>query len=428
MPTNNELTTILNEKVDTTDLDNYVPKTDDDGHGNQSIYSPAGITMFAADEHGIVNSTGTFGAGGWYVSSPQGTFQTSANTIYRGTLGIDEDSVVWEKTAPQQIPAATSEKNGLMSAADKGKLDALPTNEQLTEELGDKADSADLAEVATSGSYNDLTDKPTIPAAQVQSDWNEGDTTSKAYIKNKPTIPTVPANVSAFNNDAGYLTEHQNITGKADKVSNPTNGNFAALDSNGNLTDSGHKHSDYLTEHQSLNDYVQKSQTAGLLKNDGTIDTTQYLTQHQDISGKANKNEMSVVPGTGVDADKTTISLKQGMSATVLTTHQDISGKENAMPITTATGTTLTAVVGKYYRLDNVGTLDITLPTITGATKLQAITFLLVCGSSALVRFTPQDSETILYQEDFALESDTIYEVTALGNGSEWTLSRVIYE
>ena len=106
----------------------------------------------------------------------------------------------------------------------------------------------------------------------------------------------------------------------------------------------------------------------------------------------------------------------------------NVSGKENAMPITTATGATLTAVAGKYYRLDNVGTLDITLPTITGATKLQAITFLLVCGSSALVRFTPQDSETILYQQDFALEADTTYEVTALWNGSEWTLSRVIYE
>lgn len=267
---------------------------------------------------------------------------------------------------------------------------------------GGKADSAELAEVATSGSYNDLTDKP--------------------------TIPTVPTNVSAFNNDAGYLTEHQNITGKADKVSNPTNGNFAALDSNGNLTDSGHKHSDYLTEHQSLNNYVQKSNTQGLLKNDGTIDTTQYLTQHQDISGKANKNEMSVVPGTGVDADKTTISLKQGMSATVLTTHQDITGKENTMPIITATGETLTAVVGNYYRLDNVSTLAITLPTIVGATKLQAITFFITCGLSALVTFVPQGTETILKQEGFVLEDNTKYEVAALWNGSEWTLSRVIYE
>lgn len=251
---------------------------------------------------------------------------------------------------------------------------------------------------------------------------------NKAYLKYIVSQKNLPTKTSELTNDSGFLTQHQDITGKADKVINPTNGNFAALDSNGNLTDSGHKHSDYLTQHQDLSNYVQKSQTAGLLKNDGTVDTNQYLTQHQDISGKANKNEMNVVPGTGVDVDKTTITLKQGMSATVLTTHQDISGKENAMPIATATGETLTAVVGNYYRLDNVGTLAITLPTIVGATKLQAITFLIVCSSSALITFVPQGSETILYQEDFALEADTTYEVTALWNGSEWTLSRVIYK
>lgn len=35
-------------------------------------------------------------------------------------------------------------------------------------------------------------------------------------LTNKPTIPTVPTNVSAFTNDAGYLTEHQDISDKAD--------------------------------------------------------------------------------------------------------------------------------------------------------------------------------------------------------------------
>lgn len=45
------------------------------------------------------------------------------------------------------------------------------------------------ANVAFTGSYNDLNDKP--------------------------TIPTVPTNVSAFANDAGYLTQHQDISGKA---------------------------------------------------------------------------------------------------------------------------------------------------------------------------------------------------------------------
>lgn len=46
-----------------------------------------------------------------------------------------------------------------------------------------------LATVATSGSYNDLSDKPTIPAAQVNSDWDA--TSGVAQILNKPTLATV---------------------------------------------------------------------------------------------------------------------------------------------------------------------------------------------------------------------------------------------
>lgn len=54
------------------------------------------------------------------------------------------------------------------------------------QDISGKANVSDLATVATSGSYNDLS--------------------------NKPTIPTVPTNVSAFTNDAGYLTEHQSLS------------------------------------------------------------------------------------------------------------------------------------------------------------------------------------------------------------------------
>lgn len=198
-------------------LNEYVPKMDDDGHGNMSIYSPGNIALTLANEQGFVNQTGSFWAGGWSVSSPAGKFQTFGNSIYRGTMGFDHDSVVWEQTATQQIPTATTSAPGIMSAEDKGKLNDLPTATELAQELGGKANSVDLAEVATSGSYNDLTNKPTIPAAQVQSDWNESDTTSKAYIKNKPTIPTVPTNVSAFNNDAGYITA-SDVAAKQDKM------------------------------------------------------------------------------------------------------------------------------------------------------------------------------------------------------------------
>ena len=119
-----------------------------------------------------------------------------------------------------------------------------------------------LATVATTGSYNDLTNKPTLVQIfddlsdvslgtvsegkilkytsgswsaedessggenNVQADWNESSSSSDAYIQNKPSIPSAqiqtdwtqsnsssldfiknkPTNVSAFTNDAGYIT------------------------------------------------------------------------------------------------------------------------------------------------------------------------------------------------------------------------------
>lgn len=43
-----------------------------------------------------------------------------------------------------------------------------------------------------------------------------------------------------------FLKQHQDISGKADKVTGATNGNFAGVDSNGNPTDSGKKPSDFI--------------------------------------------------------------------------------------------------------------------------------------------------------------------------------------
>ena len=85
-----------------------------------------------------------------------------------------------------------------------------------------------------SGSYSDLTNKPTIPAAQIQVDWDQSNSTSLDFIKNKPTIPTVPTNVSSFTNDAGYLTSIGNITlDDLDGVSTSGVGNGQVLKYNG---------------------------------------------------------------------------------------------------------------------------------------------------------------------------------------------------
>jgi len=63
------------------------------------------------------------------------------------------------------------------------------------------AKTADLAQVAKTGSYNDLADKPTIPST--------AGLASTKYVDDKVAeivIPEVPTKVSAFENDKGYLT------------------------------------------------------------------------------------------------------------------------------------------------------------------------------------------------------------------------------
>ena len=67
--------------------------------------------------------------------------------------------------------------------------------------LATKADAADLATVATTGDYDDLLNKPSIPAAQVQSDWGQSDNTQVDYIKNKPTIPRYATDLPISSND-----------------------------------------------------------------------------------------------------------------------------------------------------------------------------------------------------------------------------------
>ena len=89
-------------------------------------------------------------------------------------------------------------------------------NAALASALNAKANSADLATVATSGSYNDLTDKPTIPSGQIQSDWWQTNTSAVDYIKNKPTVPT---NTSQLNNDSWYITSAYHDSSKQDVLS-----------------------------------------------------------------------------------------------------------------------------------------------------------------------------------------------------------------
>ena len=75
-----------------------------------------------------------------------------------------------------------------------------------------------LSTVATSGSYDDLTDKPSIPAAQVQSDWAQSDNTQVDFIKNKPTVPVIETATITNTPIATFTDGADNVPVKSLKV------------------------------------------------------------------------------------------------------------------------------------------------------------------------------------------------------------------
>lgn len=116
--------------------------------------------------------------------------------------------------------------------------ETIATQSDLTTGLATKADTSSLATVATSGSYNDLLNKPTIPAAQIQSDWDQTTTTALDYIKNKPSLATV-----ATSGNYGDLVNKPNLATVAtsgsynDLINKPTiptvNDNTLTIKKNG---------------------------------------------------------------------------------------------------------------------------------------------------------------------------------------------------
>lgn len=148
------------------------------------------------------------------------------------------------------------------------------------------------------------------------------------YSGDTSSYPTAGA-VQAYVEGKGYITSHQDISGKEDSSNKVTSwstttnntrypseklvkdsldqkistSNVAGLVKNDGTIDTN----TYLTQHQSLSNYIQKSNIDGLVKNDGTIDTTTYLTEHQDISGKANSADLATVATTGRYTDLTNI-------------------------------------------------------------------------------------------------------------------------
>ena len=127
-----------------------------------------------------------------------------------------------------------------------------------------------FANVATSGDYNDLINQPTIPSVEGLA--------SEAYVNEKVAaivIPEVPTKVSELENDSGYLTEHQSLENYITKKDFATGLDAQNTSTNALIRQVNERidgitvptkvselenDAGYLTEHQSLAEYAKKTE------------------------------------------------------------------------------------------------------------------------------------------------------------------------
>ena len=90
------------------------------------------------------------------------------------------------------VISATGGGGGIVDPSLDGESPNAVANSAITEALNDKLDSSGYTQ-------------------PIQSDWNQTNNGKLDYIKNKPTIPEVPTEISSFHNDVGYITTASTI-------------------------------------------------------------------------------------------------------------------------------------------------------------------------------------------------------------------------
>ena len=140
-----------------------------------------------------------------------------------------------------------------------GKLDVSAFNTysgSVNTQLNSKASESDLNALNDTVTAHTANASIHVTAAD-KAAWNAKSDFSGSYndLTDKPTIPTVPTNVSDFTNDAGYIT-----SSALDDYATTGDVQTATADM---ATKTWVGNQGYLTEHQSLSNYYKKSETSG---------------------------------------------------------------------------------------------------------------------------------------------------------------------
>ena len=180
--------------------------------GDAATITVGTVTTLPAGSSATVVNVGSTSAAVFDFGIPKGADGTGAVSDAYKTVKVGSTSIVAHEEDTLEliagnnitlIPDSTSKTITIESSGGGSTINVIndltstSTTDALSAYQGNllnaavllKANDADLKPVAKSGDYDDLTNKPTIPAAQIQSDWNQTSTSSLDFIKNKPTIP-----------------------------------------------------------------------------------------------------------------------------------------------------------------------------------------------------------------------------------------------
>ena len=121
---------------------------------------------------------------------------------------LDDYYMKTQTYSQSEVDTALADKVDSTELANYYEKTETYSQSEVDNKVADYTKTVDLADIATSGSYNDLADKPTIPSkvSELENDSN--------YLSSIPEEYVTDTELEA----KGYLTEHQDISGKVDKV------------------------------------------------------------------------------------------------------------------------------------------------------------------------------------------------------------------
>lgn len=177
-----------------------------------------------------------------------------------------------------------------------------------------------VSRVATSGSYNDLSDKPTIPAAQVQSDWNA--TSGMGVILNKPDL-------SGYMTVEDYQTDEEVVAAALNdlngRIKTVENADYATTLNNLNSRITTVENADYASQIENntfweagtgTNSVIQKGSNASALGDYSTAIGEGTLTNNKYECAEGCYNKSTKTSGTYGNAGNTQHSIGIGTSST----------------------------------------------------------------------------------------------------------------